>query len=230
MLVANSIAKELNGIIEIFDPINIYDIYISNSENYIVLSEDDQSDIFISKFLKDFTNGSVKSQKNKLVFLYKNNELRHKDIISIPYETFYHYNEYAKLPVKNNGYILCELNCISQKKNSILDSILYPENRTVPVRLVNCPRFDHPQNLGTVNDFDMLKLIASCSVFIGLTDNYIYDSIYMKKPTLTIANNKIISPISTLDIDTVLNCIFDEKYLTDLNQYKISNIIKYKLK
>ncbi len=52
----------------------------------------------------------------------------------------------------------------------------------------------------------------------------------MKKPTLTIANNKIISPISTLDIDTVLNCIFDEKYLTDLNQYKISNIIKYKLK
>lgn len=231
MLVANSIAQEINGEIQIFEHINIYDTYLSGQNNYIVISEDDTNNVFISKFLNDISNNSIINKNNKIVFLYKNKELfKHNNIISIPYNTFYHYNEYVSLPIRDSGYILCELNCISQKKNAILESIIYPNNNKIPVRLVNCPRFDHPQNLGVVNDYDMLKLIASCSVFIGITDNYVYDAIYMKKPTLTTVDNKIIKQISSLSMEDIKNCSFDESYTSELNKYKISNIIKYKLK
>jgi hypothetical protein len=232
MLVANSIANELYGSIEIFDPINIYDIYLSSNNDYIVLSEDDSNDLFISKFVQDLTKNSLSTKKNKIIFLFKNNDLviKHKDIISIPYDTFYHYNEYTKFDVQNDGYILCELNCISQKKNSILDNIIYPENTQIPVKLVNCPRFDHPQNLGVVNDYDMLRLISKCSAYIGLTDNYIYDAINMKKPALTTVNNKILPVSKSLNMSDIANLTFDETHTTELQQYKISNIIKYKLK
>lgn len=231
MLVANSVAHETNSSIEIFDPINIYDIYLSDQLNMIVLSENDDSNIFISKFIDDLKHNSISHKKNTIIYLYKTKQLViNQNFISIPYDAFCHYNEYAKLEVNNQGYILCELNCISQKKNSILDKIIYPENRDTPVRLVNCPRFDHPQNLGIVNDHDMLKLIAGCSVYIGLTDNYIYDSINMKKPTLTTVTNKIINPIKSLSIEDVTSCSFDESYLVELSKNKISNIIKYKLK
>lgn len=231
MLVANSVAHETNSSIEIFDPINIYDIYLSDHPCIIIISEDDQSNIFVSKFINDLKNESISYTKNTIIYLYKNNQpsLGH-NFIAIPYNAFCHYNEYAKIETENQGYILCELNCISQKKNSILDSIIYPENNEIPVRLVNCPRFDHPQNLGIVNDHDMLKLIAGCSVYVGLTENYIYDSINMKKPTLTTVNNKIIDPIKSLSMNDIMTCVFDESYLVELNKNKISNIIKYKLK
>lgn len=231
MLVANCVAHETDGGIEIFDPINIYDVYLSDTDNFLILSEEDYNNIFITKFMDQLVKGSIVNQKNKIILLYKNNEfIKHKDILSIPYDAFCHYNEYAKLQIRDEGYILCELNCVSQKKNGILESIIYPENKTIPVRLVNCPRFDHPQNLGVVNDHDMLRLIAGCSVYVGLTDNYIYDSLFMQKPTITTANNKIIQPVGSISMEDINNVSFDEKYLTELKKNKISNIIKHKLK
>lgn len=231
MLVANSIAHETNTRIEIFDPINIYETYLSDQECIIILSEGDNGNLFLSKFIDDLKNKSIYNKKNRIVYLYKT---KHPPIsqnfMPIPYDAFCHYNEYIQIKTENQKYILCELNCISQKKNSILDDIIYPENKEISVRLVNCPRFDHPQNLGVVNDHDMLKLIAECSVYIGLTDNYIYDSINMKKPTITTIENKIIKPIKSLSLQNVKDCSFDDTWLVELNKNKISNIIKYKLK
>lgn len=233
MLVANCISHEKNSSIEIFDPIDIYDIYLSDRSSVIVLSETSRNDVFISKFIDDFENNSLSINKqNKIVYLYQNNlpNIINDNFIYIPYNTFCHYNEYIKIETKNQGYILCELNCLSQKKNSVLDSIIYPENNQIPVRLVNCPRFDHPQNLGVVNDYDMLKLIAGCCVYVGLTENYIYDSINMKKPTITTLDNKIIKPIKSISMEDIINCSFNESYATELHKNKISNMIKYKLK
>jgi hypothetical protein len=222
MLVANCIAHETQGHIEVFDPINIYDIYLSNQDQIIVLSENDNSNVFISKFLQEFSSGIIAETKTKIIFLYKTIDIvKNQKIIYIPYDAFYHYNEYIHLNTKNDGYILCELNSISQKKNSIIENITYPINKDIPVRLVNCPRFDHPQNLGIVNDHDMLSLIANCHMFISLTDNYIYDAINLRKPTLSTVKNKIIEPVSSIDMNNI-------KTFSDITDEQVKELQKIK--
>lgn len=233
MIVANSICHEHNLTIKIFDAIDIYDICFKDPECVIVLSEKSFNNIYIEKFITNIYNNNIQTKCKIFVLQKTKNIQKHNNIYPIPEDSFYSYNEYIHFNIIDKKYVLCDLNCINQKKNGIIQDILYPNNIDIIVKLVNCPRFDHPQNLGIVNDYEMLKLISECSVFIGLTDNYVYDAINMKKQTITIQENNIIDIHKSICMNDIAQKI-DDKILDDrknnLQKYKISNIIKYVLK
>jgi len=215
-----------------FDEINIYDIFTTNNSSYIFITDKDLRNQYVKKFIDIINTGSTKKD-NKIVIIHSANnkpKISNPNVIFIPDNTFCAYDEHFELCEPNEDFILCEPNYIDMKKNSILTKVLYPHNKTDQIRVVNCPRFRHPQNVGVTSEKDMLDLISKCKLFITLNSTYIYDAINMKKPVITTEKNMFINPVEHIDINMLKNTKSTNIDLEQLNKYKISNLINMIIK
>lgn len=224
-LFANCIAKEYGSKISIFEPNDIYEIVLSSKPNFIILHEGDLSNYHIKKFIKTI-NDSIKTIFIVLTFSNKKYSFSNKKIHYINKDNYLPYNEYLRGDPIDKNYILCDLNCEDEQKNTILQPIIYPQNKEIPVKLVNCHKVGHVQNLGLVNEQTMIKLLRECSLYINMNNTYVYDAMYMNKPILNLTQNKFLNTIETPSLDDIKNISITYD-TAQISKNKISNLIKY---
>ncbi len=232
-LVANSISKEFNGDLRSFNTQDIYEITFNNpNANIVILNEFNVKDVFISNFLTDFENYS-KPHKTKIIILSEHRAYKNKNISYIGSSIYKLFNEYYTPTNIDNNYkfILCHLDCVNHTNNEKIQPIIYPANNTIPVKLVGCPNIQHPQNLGLVDDDQMIRLIQECAVYVDISHQYFYDAIWHNKPVVTIHKNEFVEPVTDLTISHIQDAINNPPITDhDLKKQRISNIIKYIIK
>ena len=225
-LFCQSLHKEFDSKIAIFNPDDIYEIILTNKPDFVVLHEHDLSHYHIQKFIKDQDNIKLSTTFIVLRFLNKKlPQIPYKRIHFIDESQYLPYNEYYSTTVRNDNFALCDLDCIEEKNNTILQPIIYPKNKEIPVKLVNCHKVGHIQNLGLVDEETILNLLSRCSIYINMNNSYVYDAMLMEKPILNLVDNKYLDKTIDTNIDHLKNTTLS--YNLDINKYKISNIIKY---
>jgi hypothetical protein len=224
-LFANSLSKEFDSQVLNFDQDNIYEIVLSIKPDFIILHESDLSNYHIKKFIKDIDTSNLSTIFIVLVFSSKKHNYPYQRINYIQEKQYLPYDEYFVKGSTEDNFVLCDLNCNEEQKNSILQPLIYPQNKEIPIKLVNCHKVGHVQNLGLVDDQTMLGLLSRCSLYINMNNLYIYDAVYMNKPILNLTENKHFKTVETPSINDIKQNKAD--YKLDIKKYKISNITKY---
>lgn len=228
-LVANSIHKEYNWILNSFHIQDIYEIaFNKNGKVVIVLDETKLQLPEIAQFIQDFIVAD--QTKTKLVLLGSDAKINHKNIFCLPSTVYKPYDEYYQpTKVSDSQFILCHLDITNHKTNAVIQDIVYPNNKDIPIRLVGHPGIQHIQNVGLVTDSQMLDLIYSCVAYINISNEYIYEAILYNKPILSIIDNEYIKAVDKLQLEDLHKLIDTDNtidYQHNLKQHKISNIIK----
>lgn len=228
-LFANSIANEKDADIVQFSLDNIYNAVLIDKPDIILINESDTEHLHFSSFLKDLLDNEISLDKTKIIILMSDHsstsKINHKNIKYIPHESYLPYNEYLfNKQISNDHYLLCHLNCVDFDINKTLELIIYPLNKSIPVKLVNCAQVEHIQNLGLVDEYTMLDLLSRCYAYINVNNEYIYDAMIMRKPIINFVKNSHID-ITKHPID--LNNLNIEYNISKIQSNKISNLIKF---
>lgn len=152
------------------------------------------------------------------------------EIYNIPPGMFCHINEYHSSNIQDKNYWLCDISSIDSNLIKKIQPLIYPNNTTQKIRLVNNDQFQHPQNVGLATESEMMELIASCKGFINLNNTYTADAVFMAKPILSFVPNGFV-PVSN-NIDISHPQLFKISTITVSNENQIfpSRIIKECLK
>jgi hypothetical protein len=235
-LFANSICEDIDSQASVnkFNHIDIYDIALAQKADIIILAYKELKNIHISKFIEDLYKKNI-TITTKILIIDCPTEYHRKNIANVTYipnNTYYVYNEYFDSSNHiNKGYVLIDLESVYTEKNEAVKSIAYPINKKNQIIMVNCPESTYLQNVGVANEQEMLELIAECDLFIAVSPNYIYDAINMGKKIITISKNELLPTLDNLSISNITEIKnVEETLIKKLRQYKISNIIKNKLK
>lgn len=111
--------------------------------------------------------------------------------------------EYAGLDIITN------LNGLDQLPPS-LTPLLYPNNKTLNIKMFDGGKIDHLQNLGWVDDKTFLELINNCRIFIAPSNTFLAYGLLLKKPTIALENNNWIKKI-----DLTEEVLLDEKKIPE---------------
>jgi len=228
-LFANSLAHEKGASIALFSMDDIYDVVLVSKPDVLLLDESDLDNIHARRLFEDLISERISAGKTKIVILHNSDstkkQINHSNIKYISDIAYLPYNEYhkPKSPTEYK-YMLCHLNCIEFDQNKYLESIIYPNNKTIPVKLVNCPQVEHLQNLGVVDEPTMLDLIGGCFSYINIDNQYVYDAMLMGKPIINLVSNKYLALDSgSIDIENAM-VTYDSSII---QKHKISNLINY---
>jgi hypothetical protein len=224
-LFANALSKEYGSNTLIFEPDNIYEIILASKPDFVILHEGDLSNYHIKKFMKNIDD-SIKTIFMVLTFSEKKYSFSSKRTNYISKDSYLPYNEYFQTELKDKNYILCDLTCKDEQKNTILQPIIYPQNKEIPVKLVNCYKVGHVQNLGLVDEQTMMKLLSGCSLYINMDNTYVYDAMNMNKPILNLTKNTLLDTVETPSLDDIKNPSVNYE-ASQINKNKISNLVKY---
>lgn len=233
-LFANSFYQETKANLGSFDLEYIYDAMLINKPDIVILEYSDLHNFHVNNFMKELVANTVSVGNCKIIVLTTtkdNKKIQHNNIKYISNSTYYLFNEYyeyKKNNTKNFKYILCHLDCNNLTNNSHIEQLTYPHNSTVAVKLVGCSNVKHPQNLGTVTETEMLELIHNCSIYINLDNQYVYDAMLFKKPIINFSSSipELAVCKDTVSIDDAIT----DYDISNINQNRISNIVKYILK
>lgn len=231
-LFALSTEKECGSTTSIFNYEDIYEVMLNpKDEAVVVLTRADINNVYVRMFIDSMLDNSAKTT-NK-IFVISDKKYNHSNIINIAPNLFKLFNSYYKpQPLNNNKkYILCHLDCTKKENNELLKDIVYPANKDIPVKLVNCYKVRHPQNLGLVDEQKMLDLIYNCYALINTTDHYVYDAIWMQKPIVSITSNEYIQATDSLTLDQIEKTVSEfVPYKENLSGYRVSSLIKHYIK
>lgn len=228
-LFANSLAHEKRANIVQFHLDNIYNVMLVEKPDIVVINESDTEHLHVTSFLQDVSSNNVNIDKTRIIILISDtsriSKINHQNIKYISDGSYLLYNEYfLTAPIIRNKYLLCHLNCVDFDTNKALEPIIYPVNRSIPVKLVNCTQVEHIQNLGMVDENTMLDLLSKCYAYINVNNEYIYDAMMMDKPIINLIDNPYMniteSPIDFNNLDIA----YDK---TKIQSKKISNLIKF---
>jgi hypothetical protein len=226
-LVANSIQKEYGGILSSFSIEDIYEIAFNKQHKVTIVLDDSKINLpEIQSFINDFSQSA--KHLTKLVLL-SDNKINHANIFTLPSVSYKCFNEYySPKKISNSKFVLCHLDSQNHKNNIIIQNIVYPQNKEIPIRLVGHPGIQHIQNVGVVTDDHMLDLIYSCTGYVNISDQYVYDAILYGKPILSSINNEYTSFKSAFAFDDIKQLFNSETadYDHNLKQHKISNMVK----
>jgi hypothetical protein len=230
ILFANSFQQETanNSTIRLFDANDIYNIVLVQKPHILLIEQELLSNLHILNFFQDLVNNNLDIGHTQVIVLGNNSTFsyKHTNIKYLSPDLYISYNEYVNASdnLAAGGYLLCSLNCTNLEINKLLEPIIYPTNKTIPVKLVNCPQINHIQNLGLADEATMLKLIADCYAYINLDNQYVYDAMLLNKPIINLIDNSHL-PLSSSD--SIIENMFVEYDITNIKKYKISNIVKH---
>lgn len=106
-----------------------------------------------------------------------------------------------------------------------LEAVLYP-NTKLPIKLFNNQNINHVQNLGFMNDFQMLSMINQCKLYIDTNTNYLLYSLILHKPTLALETNSIIKKTKTITEETIKNMEQSKLEQQDILKNSYKNFIQ----
>lgn len=227
-LVANSIHKEYNWILNSFDLSDIYEIAFNKWHKVAIVLDDTKIQLpEIQNFLEEFQKSN--QTKTKIVLL-SDTKINHANIFCLPSISYKLFNEYHQ-PVKisNSRFVLCHLDSTNHKRNAVIQNVLYPNNKEIAVRLVGHPGIQHIQNVGILTEDQMLNLIYSCTVYVNISNEYIYDAILYNKPIVTAIENEYVeSIVDELQLKHIADLLASShiEYKHNLKQHRISNMVK----
>lgn len=129
----------------------------------------------------------------------------------------------VNLPDKreNTENIIADISDISSLPQQ-LDSLLYPKTK-LKIKLFNNHLIGHHQNLGFVDDKQMISMIDTCNIYIDTNLNYLLYSVILDKPTIALETNSILKKTKELSEKTLEENIESSKIELDSiikNSYK----------
>jgi hypothetical protein len=169
-----------------FDADSIEQMVGYYNPNYIVLNDKQYKDNIqkIDSLNKNFHTKIITTN----ISSRKSNKLK---TIQIDPNSFSLYNEYHTPSSSGIGsnYYFCDLDNSNPSNNLSLESITYPKFKTNIVKLVNCPTFNHPQNIGIASEQEILNMIHGCDIYINISNQYIIDALMMDKKILNLSES-----------------------------------------
>lgn len=233
-LLSLSIQNNKNSSIAYFLEHDIYETCLGKKADIVILDDHNLTNPHISNIISNIENNEIDIKTKIIILSEQPQKYLSKNIVCIPKKTYVCFNE-AYQPTANISYkyILCHLDNKNIDNNFMIESILYPSNQSVAVKIVNCSIINHPQNLGIVSEKDMLDLINNCFAYVCVSDDYLYDAIRMNKKVVCCKENNFIpqntNPLSIDIIENTPNAL-DLCNITSINAYSLSNIVKHIVK
>jgi len=233
-LLSLSIQNNKNSSVAYFSEHDIYEICLGKKADIVILNDHNLANTHISNMISNIENNEIDTKTKIIILSEQSQKYLNKNIVCIPKKTYVCFNETYQ-PINNVSYkyILCHLDNKNIENNSIIEPILYPNNQSIAVKIVNCSIINHPQNLGIVSEKDMLDLISNCFAYVCISEDYLYDAIRMNKRVICAkANNFIPKNTNPLSIDIIENTpnALDLCNITSINAYSLSNIVKHIVK
>jgi len=194
VLLTQALAKIAGFDITVFDLASMEQIINNYKPKYIVLNNSQYKDNIqkIDSLNKNFHTKIITTN----ISSRKSNKLK---TIQIDPNSFSLYNEYhtASSSGIDSNYYFCDLDNSNTSNNLLLESITYPKFKDAIVKLVNCPSFNHPQNIGIASEQEILNMIYGCDIYINISNQYIIDAIMMEKQILNLSESKNYSNAKT---------------------------------
>lgn len=223
-LFVNSCVHELNSNTIQYDLSHIYDLLLIDKPNIIIL--DNIHNNIYEQLSADIKAGYVSDIDTKFIILGPKNNTD-PALINAKYidnKAFKPYNEYTEKQISEN-FIFGILNCDNVLLNNKLHNLLYPNNVGMPIRLVNCPEYVSPHNLGVADEETCLRLLSKCEIFINTNNTYLYDAIFLQKKIISIIDNPVVPVVDDISLESIKDIIpMDPSFL---NQHKISTLVKH---
>lgn len=126
--------------------------------------------------------------------------------------------------------IITNLNGLEHLPES-LNQLLYPNNKTLNIKMFDGGKISHLQNLGWVDDQTFLELINNCRILIAPSNTFLIYGLLLKKPTIALESNNLIKKI-----DLTEDVLLDEKKIPepslsikDIRAYSYKNFIEKNL-
>lgn len=196
------------------------DIYtIIDEENTIIIDEHNFDNHHLQNLLAHIKDSNHKL--NSKIYL-----IGHKENIGI--DNVISINEYVVLDSlyeftheAGEELIFAEISEITKEVSEKLKNLLHPINKTIPVKMVNNPEFNHYQNLGTCREEDVMDLIDQCSYFVNVNNKYLYDAINANKKVIDLLN--ITGDIKISEIDSLI--IDNDPYKEEIKHKSLSRIL-----
>jgi|LakMenE18May11ns_1017448.scaffolds.fasta_scaffold9921467_4 hypothetical protein len=216
----------------LFNPDNIYEIILHYKPKYLLLDNYVLSNYHIQNCINDIIQKNlITNTKIVLLNTENTNNIKNENFVFISTNDYLLYDEYPNTSnnqtTSNSSYILCNMSCLEAPDMiGSLNKLFYPENTTMPVKLINNPKVEHVQNLGVASEDKILNLIKQCAYYINIDNLYYVDALMMKKPVINLISNQLLSVKKPDTIDTIDSCSFRVENLSiDSNKF-ISNITK----
>lgn len=218
-----------------FELQSIYDTMLVDCPSIVILEENHFNSIDLKNFFQDLDDGVVDIKNTKVIILcsdnYNGKKYINKNIKYISSSSYLLYNEFYKPSnTQNIEYMVCSLDCKNLEQNNMLAPLLYPNNKTIPVKLINCESVEHVQNIGKANEDETLKLINECCCYINIDNTYVFDAMLMNKPIINLVPNKYIEISQSLDPSCQIEKSYSSDIINKIKQYKISNILSQIIK
>lgn len=190
-LISQILEKDYNTLIFGVENTNLLNAIEKNKPEYIILTNDQykQCSTIIEKINNSCT--IITTCEN----LIKNKNIKQ---ITISKTKFMLFNEYYKPNttkmvcnfLNNNKYYTCDMGGTTAENIKLLETLVYPNNKQVSIRLLNCPGLTHVQNVGVAHENDMLDLVYGCDTYINVSNRYVYDAVMMNKKVINLVNNR----------------------------------------
>lgn len=120
-----------------------------------------------------------------------------------------------------NDDIIGDISDIKQLPQTLLD-VIYPNDTKFRIKLFNSQNIRVAQNLGFLNDIEMIEEIDQCKIYLDTNLNYLMYAALLNKPIIALETNGIIKKIKQINKDTVENAEKSKIPIEDLikNSYK----------
>jgi hypothetical protein len=106
-----------------------------------------------------------------------------------------------------------------------LEAILYP-NSKFRLKLFNSYSINVSQNLGFIEDTDMIHLINQCKMYIDTNLNYLLYSIILDKPTIALENNSFLKKTKDITEENILSIDRSKLQINDIIKNSYKNFIQ----
>lgn len=124
----------------------------------------------------------------------------------------------------SNEDILADISDLQKLPESLVE-VLYPST-SMRIKLFNNASIDHVQNLGFVDDEDMVRMINECKMYIDTNNNFLLYSIILDKPTLALTANSLVKRTKEINEKSIESMQQSKIDLRDILKNSYKNFIQ----
>lgn len=103
---------------------------------------------------------------------------------------------------QTNNDIIGDISDIKQLPK-ILSDVLYPNSTQFRIKLFNSTSINVAQNLGFLDDIEMISEINRCKIYLDTNLNYLVYAAILDKPIIALETNGVVKKIKEITLETI---------------------------
>lgn len=123
-----------------------------------------------------------------------------------------------------NEDILADISDL-QKLPVCLEDVLYPKTK-MRIKLFNNQSINHIQNLGFVDDTEMVTMINDCKLYIDTNNNFLSYALILDKPLIALETNSLVKKTKEINEETIQSTQQSKIDLKDILKNSYHNFIQ----